>query len=234
MNSLRPLRALRPVRVFSATLPVSARIPVGRTSSILLSNRRQYSTEDQKATNGEQASAKQGEQPAQEEQAPEADTAVVLAEKDKQIAALQDMYRRALADAENVRQRARKEVAETKEFAINKFAKDLLSTADVLELALKAVPETERGENASNQHLKDLYTGVAMTRSNLMTTFKRFGIEPFEPLGETFDPNLHEALFQAPIPGKEPGTVFDVAKTGYKLGSRILRPAQVGVVQDTS
>lgn len=147
---------------------------------------------------------------------------------------MQDSYRRALADAENVRQRARKEVQETKEYAITKFAKDLLSVADVLELALKAVPEAERGENAPNQHLKDLYTGVSMTRTNLVATFKRFGIECYEPLGETFDPNLHEALFQAPIPGKEPGTIFDVAKSGYKLGSRVLRPAQVGVVQDSS
>ncbi|KAJ3133334.1 Mitochondrial matrix cochaperone [Geranomyces variabilis] len=169
------------------------------------------------------------EKPAAEGSA--ADFAAQLAEKDQQIHALQDSYRRALADAENVRQRTRKEVAETKDFAITKFAKDLLSVADVLELALNAVPESER---TSNNHLKELYVGVDMTRSNLLATFKRFNIESYDPIDEVFDPKFHEALFQAPVQGKTPGTVFNVAKKGYKLGDRCLRPAQVGVVQDSS
>ncbi|KAI8816754.1 GrpE nucleotide exchange factor, partial [Fimicolochytrium jonesii] len=158
----------------------------------------------------------------------ESELKAALAEKEKQIAGLQDVYRCALADAENVRQRTRKEVADTKEYAITKFAKDLLSVADVLDLALKAVPQEQLEENAA---LKNLYTGVDMTRSNLQATFKRFSIEVFNPQGEVFDPNFHEALFQAPIPDKEPNTVFEVAKIGYKLGNRCLRPAQVGVVQ---
>ncbi|KAJ3328253.1 Mitochondrial matrix cochaperone [Blyttiomyces sp. JEL0837] len=155
-----------------------------------------------------------------------------IAEKDKKLHELQDLYRRSLADMENVRQRTKKEVENTASFAITKFAKDLLETADVLELALKSVPTAER--DGSNQHLKDLFAGVSMTRDNLLKTFKRFGIEPYNPVGEKFDPNLHQALFQAPIPGKEPGTVFDCTKIGFMIGGRVLRPAQVGVVTDTS
>ncbi|KAI8923429.1 GrpE-domain-containing protein [Entophlyctis helioformis] len=153
-----------------------------------------------------------------------------LAEKDKQIANLQDLYRRALADAENVRQRTRREIEEKQTYAIQKFAKELLNTADILTMALDAVPEAER--NGSNEHLKSLYTGVSMTRTELLKTFKQFGIESFSPLDEPFDHNLHQALFQAPIPNKKPGTVFQVTKIGYKIRDRVLRPAQVGVVKD--
>ncbi|KAI9014867.1 GrpE-domain-containing protein [Gaertneriomyces semiglobifer] len=159
------------------------------------------------------------------------DYEALLAEKDKQIASLQDMYRRALADAENVRQRTRKEVADAKEYSITKFAKDLLAVADVLDIAVKSVPQ-DALENGTAV-LKDFHTGVTMTRSNLVSSFKRFNIEEFSPHGEKFDPNWHEALFQAPIPGKEAGTIFEVAKTGYRIGDRVLRPAQVGVVQST-
>jgi molecular chaperone GrpE len=71
-----------------------------------------------------------------------------------------------------------------------------------------------------------------MTLSNLLSTFRRFTIEPFDSEGAQFDPNLHQAMFQAPVPDKEPGTVFTVQKQGYMIGNRCLRPAQVGVVQE--
>eukprot|EP00842_Homolaphlyctis_polyrhiza_P004317 jgi/Hompol1/4887/HPOL_003999-RA len=153
-----------------------------------------------------------------------------LEEKDKQIVQLQDSFRRALADAENVRQRTRKEIEDKQNFAIQKFAKELLSTADILAMALDSVPEAER--SGSNDHLKNLYTGVSMTRAELLKTLKQFGVVPFDPIGEKFDPNLHQALFQAPVPGKEPGSIFQVTKVGYKIHERVLRPAQVGVVTD--
>jgi molecular chaperone GrpE len=133
---------------------------------------------------------------------------------------------------ENMRVRTRKEVENATSYSITKFAKDLLETSDVLDLALKSVPESER--EGSNKHLKDLFSGVSMTRDNLLKTFKRFGIEAFNPVGETFDPNLHQALFQAPIPGKEAGTVFECTKVGFMINGRVLRPAQVGVVSESS
>ncbi|TPX62162.1 hypothetical protein PhCBS80983_g00720 [Powellomyces hirtus] len=227
------LSALRFVRALTHTTTRTLCPPHSRPRVAV--NPRFYST-DAAAPSATAASpaTEAKEQPATTAIPPSPDLAAALAEKDKQINALQDSYRRALAEAENVRQRTRKEVADTKDFAITKFAKDLLSVADVLEMALNAVPEAERGEKASNQHLKDLYIGVDMTRSNLLSTFKRFNIEAYNPIDQVFDPKYHEALFQAPIPGKTPGTIFDVAKSGYKLGDRCLRPAQVGVVQDTT
>ncbi|KAJ3235804.1 Mitochondrial matrix cochaperone [Chytriomyces hyalinus] len=159
---------------------------------------------------------------------------VTIAEKDKQIADLQDLYRRALADMENIRQRTKKEVENASSFAITKFAKDLLDTADVLEIALKNVPEAERASDA-NKSLKDFYSGVSMTHDNLLKTFKRVGVEPYgDTLGVKFDHNLHEAVFQAPVPGKEPGTVLEVLKPGYMIKGRVLRNAQVGVVAESS
>jgi molecular chaperone GrpE len=101
-------------------------------------------------------------------------------------------------------------------------------------MALQSVPEQERGDNATNKPLKDLYTGVNLTRNEMMKTFGKYGIHEYNPMGEQFDPNLHNALFQAPVEGKEPGTVFSVQKTGFKIQDRILRAAQVGVVKGDS
>ncbi|KAF9131590.1 Mitochondrial matrix cochaperone [Mortierella sp. 14UC] len=156
-----------------------------------------------------------------------------LAAKDKQLAEVKDRLLRTLADMENLRQRTAKEVANTKDYAIQKFAKDLLDTADILNMAIKNVPQDEIAETSTNKHLKSLHTGVSMTRDELLKTFKRYGVESFDPMNEKFDPNLHQANFQVPMPGKEPGTVFDVQKIGFMIKGRILRPAQVGVVQST-
>lgn len=173
------------------------------------------------------------------------DVKKLLSEKDKKIAELQDAYIRCLADQENLRERSRRDIEQTKEYAIQKFAKDLLDTVDILNMALKAVPTElrEKGEHLESELVKDaekvmeqmssLYTGVSMTESVLVKTLQRHGVERHNPEGEAFDPNLHQALYQAPIPGKEAGTIFDVQKLGYTLKGRVLRPAQVGVVSDT-
>jgi molecular chaperone GrpE len=143
----------------------------------------------------------------------------------------QDHYLRALAEAENLRERTRREKEMAQQLAIKNFAKDLLSVTDVLEIALNSVPEQARNDD-SNPHLKNLYTGLSMTNAELLASFRRHGLEPFEAMGQKFDPNCHQALFQAPIPDKEPGTVFDVSKKGYMLHGIVIRAAQVGVVQD--
>lgn len=147
-----------------------------------------------------------------------------------------------MADQENVRERSRKEIETTKEFAIQKFAKDLLDTVDILNMALTAVPNELREKTSVDEATKDatkvfdqltnLYTGVSMTESELVRALKRHGVERVNPEGEAFDPNLHQALFQAPMPDKEAGTIFAVQKMGYILKGRVLRPAQVGVVAD--
>nr|CAD7456594.1 unnamed protein product [Timema tahoe] len=142
---------------------------------------------------------------------------------------LQDKYKRALADSENLRIRLTKQIEDAKLFGIQAFCKDLLEVADILSKATESVPKEEVQE--SNPHLKSLYEGLTMTEAQLQNVFKRHGLVPVNPLNEKFDPNLHEALFQQEVQGKQPGTVVVVSKVGYKLHERVVRPALVGVAK---
>lgn len=162
------------------------------------------------------------------------DLTLKIEKQEKEIAELREAHKRVLDEIEGLQIRSIKEIKEKREYAIQKFAKELLDTADVLTLALKAVPEVQRGDNATNANLKSLYLGVENTQKALLKTFSDYGIVGYHPMGHKFDFNLHEALFQAPIPGKEAGTIFHVDKIGYMIKDRILRSAKVGVVQDMS
>ncbi|CAG8577539.1 3986_t:CDS:2 [Cetraspora pellucida] len=140
----------------------------------------------------------------------EADPNVKVSEKesnskDSEIAMLKDKHLRCLAELENQREISRREVEMAAQFAIHKFAKDILSAVDNLELALKSVPPELQTESATPtdsasaiSKLVTLYKGVYLTESELLNTLKRHGIEKIEPkLGEKFDPKIHEALYQA-------------------------------------
>lgn len=93
-----------------------------------------------------------------------------------------------------MRQRLTKQIADAKVFGIQSFCKDLLDVADVLAKATETVPKTEL--NDRNPHLKTLYEGLVMTEAQMKNVFKRYGLEPVNPVNEKFDPNYHEALFQ--------------------------------------
>lgn len=136
-----------------------------------------------------------------------------------------------MAENENVRTRMRREVNDAKQYGIQNFVKDLLEVADVLGKATESIPK-DALEN--NVHLKNLYEGLQMTEVQLQSVFKRYGVTQINPLGEKFNPNHHEALFEIPDPAKEPGTVGTVTKVGYKLHERIVRPAMVGVIKASS
>jgi len=134
-----------------------------------------------------------------------------------------DKYRRAIAESENMRKRLTKQIEDGKIFGIQSFSKDLLEVADVLD---KAVSMGTEGQSA-----QDLIKGLEMTQAQLHQVFKRHGLEKINPAEaeEKFDPNLHEALFQVPVPDKDPNIVMIVQKVGYSLQSRTIRPALVGV-----
>lgn len=149
-----------------------------------------------------------------------------LAEK---VADLDDKYKRTLADRENVRDRLTKQIQDAKLFGIQGFCKDLLEVADILGKATESVPKEEVKDN--NPHLKNLYEGLTMTEAQLLKVFTRHGLLQVNPLNEKFDPNLHEALFEQEVQGKQPGTVVVVSKVGYKLHERCIRPALVGVAK---
>lgn len=105
---------------------------------------------------------------------------------------LLDKYKRALADGENLRNRLTKQISEAKIYGIQSFCKDLLDVADVLNKATETVPKEELNKNS---HLKSLYEGLTMTEAQLMSVFKRHGLEQVNPIDEKFNPNFHEALF---------------------------------------
>ncbi len=144
---------------------------------------------------------------------------------------IMDKYRRSLAESDNMRKRLTKQIEDAKVFGIQSFCKDLMDVADVLSKAVAEVPEETLKKES--QYLRDVHEGLKLTESQLLQVFKRHGLEKVEPnVGDKFDPNMHEALFQGPAPaGVEPGAIMDLQKVGYSLHGRTVRPALVGVAK---
>eukprot|EP00850_Spirogloea_muscicola_P010759 SM000064S19781 [mRNA] locus=s64:687676:689495:+ [translate_table: standard] len=162
----------------------------------------------------------------------------LLKVKDEQLQKLKDTLMRLYEEMEDLRDRTKREMELTKKYAIQDFAKALLDVADNLSRAKETVPADQlkdglplEEEQKTVKLLKSLYLGVDMTEKQLLQVFLRFGISRFVPLGEPFDPHLHNALFEIDDPTKVPGTVAHVIKPGYTLGDRVLRAADVGIVR---
>ncbi|KIP09083.1 hypothetical protein PHLGIDRAFT_68111 [Phlebiopsis gigantea 11061_1 CR5-6] len=231
----------------------SARHAAARSSTNAASRRMAAARHYSAQAEGEQKSADKAEgsssSPAEQQNAessPESECAQMLKKKEDEVQDLVGRLRYLQADFLNLQRNAAREKEQQRDFAITKFAGDLLETVDVLAMALKAIPPSaiqppstdspapSASEKSAEAHLHDLHQGVEMTHRLLLQTLFKYQVKPFDPTGEKFDPNRHEALYQAPIPGKEPGTVLECQKTGYTIKDRVLRAAQVGVVQDTS
>jgi molecular chaperone GrpE len=141
---------------------------------------------------------------------------------------LKDQLLRTMAELENYRKRAEREREDMAKFAITGFARDLLTVSDNLRRALESVPiDHEKPEEL----LKTLVEGVEITEKELLTAFKKHGIEKIEPLGKPFDHHLHQAMFEQEVPDQPAGTVVHVLQSGYSLNGRLLRPALVGVAK---
>lgn len=147
-----------------------------------------------------------------------------------QITKLKDQLLRALAEQENIRRIARRDVDNSKSYAVTSFAKSLLDTSDNLSRALEAVP-TEHRDGGDNSVLSILYEGIKLTDSGLTKALLKNGLVKFGAAGDVFDPNRHEALFEYAEEGKEAGTVGQVMKVGFELNTRVIRPAEVGVIK---
>jgi len=138
--------------------------------------------------------------------------------------ALQDKFMRAIADAENARKRSDKDRREAENYGGSKLARDLLPVYDNLHRALAAVSDEQRQTDAA------LIEGVELTLRELQNVFEKHGISVIRPqLGEAFDPQRHEAMFEAPVPETKAGDIIQVMADGFMLHDRLLRPAQVGV-----
>lgn len=133
-----------------------------------------------------------------------------------------ERYLRAVAEAENIRKRAARDVEQAHKFALERIGKELLAVRDTLELGLASA------ENAS---IESLLEGSEATLKLLSTTMERFGIEVVDPAGEPFDPEFHEAISVQPAESVEPGSVITVVQKGYSLNGRLLRPALVVVAE---
>lgn len=142
---------------------------------------------------------------------------------------------RTVADFRNLQDRTQREVKTARDFAIQKFAKDLVDSVDNLDRALNMVPAEKLSAEDRPEHLQDLanlYDGLKMTEEILIKTLAKHGLERVDPAGDKFNPNDHEATFMAPQPDKEDNTVFFVQQKGFKLNGRVLRAAKVGVVKN--
>jgi molecular chaperone GrpE len=140
----------------------------------------------------------------------------------KELAELKDKHLRALAEMENLRKRGERELAEARLYFGMNFAREVLSVADNLRRAIEAQQQGDGG-------VKALLEGVELTERELLKMLEKHGITKFEPLGEKFNPNFHQAMFEISDPAVAPGTVVQVVQAGYKIGDRVLRPALVGV-----
>ena len=149
-------------------------------------------------------------------------------ELEARVAELKDQLLRAIAEQENVRKRADRERDQIRKFGISNFAKDLLSAADNLRRALDAGPQDMESVDDA---VRNLIIGVEMTEKELLTAFEKNGIRKIDPMGEKFDYNFHQAMFEVEDTNQEAGTVVQVLQAGYAIEDRILRPAMVGVAK---
>lgn len=146
----------------------------------------------------------------------------LTAERDE----LNDKLMRALAEAQNIRRRAERDRKDAEAFGGTKLARDLLEVHDNFDRALASA------DDAAKEHAAGLIEGVELTQKGLLSAFAKHKIEKVAPeVGDRFDANFHQAMFEAPIPGAEPNTVIEVMQPGFTIAGRLLRPALVGVAK---
>jgi len=144
----------------------------------------------------------------------------LIAERDE----LRDRLMRALAEAENIRKRGERDRRDAELYGGTKLARDMLSVYDNMKRALETVDDQQR------EVAKALIEGIELTMREMLSVLAKHKIERVAPeVGEKFDPNLHQAVFEAPVPGVDAGNIVQLMAEGFVIGDRLLRPAQVGV-----
>lgn len=157
------------------------------------------------------------------------DPAARIAALEEEVRTAKDQALRALAEAENTRRRALKEREDVRKYAVADFARDLLDFADNFRRAIDSIPA---GLAGGDERVKSVVAGIEAMEREILSRFEKHGIRKIEPLGEPFNPNFHEVMFEAPGTGKPAGAVIQVVESGYMLHDRLLRPARVGVAKD--
>jgi molecular chaperone GrpE len=165
--------------------------------------------------------------PTDRPEAGEPDAHAVIEALNAENASLKDKVLRGLADLENMRRRSEREAADARTYGVTSFARDMLTVADNLRRALDSVPQEARA--TADGSLKALIEGLELTERDFLATLGRFGVRKLEPLGQKFDPNMHQAMYELPDDSVPSGTVKQIMQPGYAIGERVLRPALVGV-----
>ncbi|KAL2435207.1 GrpE protein-like protein, mitochondrial [Exophiala dermatitidis] len=253
-KSVSAVPLVRQSSPFSSVSATFASSPRSVATSFSQLGRRWQSTD----SSDKQASSEQKSTEEANKQAAETKEDPVKQELEKckvEVVDLKDKYLRAVADYRNLQERTKREVESVRQFALQRFATDLLDSFDNLDRALSAVPQqstttsntsssdpnvgapAEGGASSDpSKDLENLVSGLKMTEEILMNTLKKHGLERYDPLeggGRKFDPNTDEATFYTKVEGKEDGDVFFTQSKGYKLNGRVLRAAKVGVVKNS-
>jgi molecular chaperone GrpE len=149
-----------------------------------------------------------------------------------EVAELKDRMLRALADAENTRRRAERDKIDASQYAVTRFARDMLSVGDNLKRALESFPAEARA--VATPQVKAVIEGVEATERYLLATLERHGVKPIDTSSGRFDPNLHQAIAQVPGEGRAAGSIVNVVEQGYVIADRLLRPSMVTVARADS
>ena len=140
--------------------------------------------------------------------------------------ALKDQLLRALAETENMRRRSEREADTARKYGHTQFARDLVGAIDNLARALASAPEDK---SSLDESVRSLLTGIELSWTEIQSAIEKHGVRQINPIGEKFDYNFHQAMFEVPTNDQPPGMVLEVVQHGYALHDRLLRPAMVGV-----
>jgi molecular chaperone GrpE len=142
------------------------------------------------------------------------------------IEELKDQLMRTLAESDNLRKRTMKEIDQAKKYSHISFVRDLVSSVDNFKRALDSLPEDK---TELPEPIKNLIIGLEIVEKEINSTFEKHNLKQIMPLGEKFDYNFHQAMFEVPTNDSEPGTIVEVSQKGYLLYDRLVRPAMVGI-----
>jgi molecular chaperone GrpE len=157
----------------------------------------------------------------------EPDAFAVIEALNAENSQLKDRVLRTLAEMENLRRRTEREINDAKTYGVSSFARDMLTVVDNLARALEHLPVEARA--SADPAIRSVIEGVELTARDLEAVLGRHGVKKLDPKGQKFDPNFHQAIFEAPNETVPAGTVSQVVQSGWTIGDRVLRPAMVGV-----
>ena len=233
MGRLAAIRSAKscPIVTSKMVIPMSTQINVHKFEGLRSFSDKSAANDNEKKEESENDTSKMDDADSTDSKSQTEEGPSDVEKLETQVKDLKDQLLRSYAEQENIRSIAKRDVENARTFAITSFAKSLLDTSDNLTRALDAVPEEYREDKENHAVLATLFEGIKMTDDGLTKAFGKNGLKKFGEVGDKFDPNRHEALFEYPDPNSEAGTIGQVMKVGFSLKDRVIRPAEVGVIK---